>query len=175
MVLYIIKRYLTTDHAKVIYYSMIHSKIKYGISVYGLTNQNNVNKLQVIQNKLLKILLNKNYRYSTNRTHNELGVLKISELITQEICTFVCNYLNDNLPEAFSGYFQTFNEVHSYNTRENSTRLQVPTHKHDISANTVKIKGSTIWNNQSPELRSIKNPKTFRKAFKDTILPYETT
>ena len=87
---------------------MIYSKIKYGISAYGLATNNNVIKIQVMQNKLIKILLDKNNRYSTNRIHNEIGALKIDDLANQEISSFVHNYLNNNLPEVFPGYFKPF-------------------------------------------------------------------
>ena len=104
---------------------MIYSKIKYGISVYGLAATKNVNKVQVIQNKLLKVLLNKNYRYSTNKLHNEMGILKVEDIFEQELCYFVHNYLNNNLPEAFSGYFRPFSEIHSICTR-GSNNLNLP-------------------------------------------------
>ena len=55
--------------ARTIYYAMMYSKIKYAISVYGLSSLENINKIQVLQNKLPKVLAFKNYRYSTNPAH----------------------------------------------------------------------------------------------------------
>ena len=40
-----------------LYYAFIYSRIKYGIELYGISSASNMNKVQVIQNKLLKISL----------------------------------------------------------------------------------------------------------------------
>ena len=52
---------MNNAHIKAIYYSMIYSKIKYGILTYGLTTVTNLNKFQIIQNKLLKVITNQKY------------------------------------------------------------------------------------------------------------------
>jgi len=63
----------------------MYSKIKCAISVYGITSQDNINKIQVLQNKLLKVITFKNYRYSTNQLHNDFDILKVSDIVNQEI------------------------------------------------------------------------------------------
>ncbi|CAL4121761.1 unnamed protein product, partial [Meganyctiphanes norvegica] len=100
-VFYNIRRYLTKEHARVIYYTMIYSKVKYGICAYGFTKGENINKLQVLQNRLLKVLLEKKIRFSTNELHKELDVLKVGDLFRQELSSFVCNYFKGNLPDVF--------------------------------------------------------------------------
>ena len=77
---YNIRRYLTLEHIKVIYYTMIYSRIKYGICAYGFAKQENMDKVQVLQNKLLKVLLEKEWRYSTNKLHNDINILQVEDL-----------------------------------------------------------------------------------------------
>ena len=171
-VFYNIRRYLTLEHIKVIYYTMIYSRIKYGICAYGFAKQENMDKVQVLQNKLLKVLLEKEWRYSTNKLHNDINILQVEDLFSQEISTFVCNYFRGNLPGAFSDYFQTFD--HRYDTREKTTRLKLPKCRTELGKKTVKFTGCIIWNDLSQEQKSIKNPKSFRKAIKDNVLDYAT-
>ena len=153
---------------------MIYSKIKYGLSVYGLTSEANVSKVQILQNKLLKVLLNKTRRFSTNKLHNEVEILKVKDSIKLEISTFVYKYFNGHLPSPFNGYFCTFSEVHSINTRENTTRTITPNHHIEIGANTVKVQGSIIWNSLNSKHKSIKTQKNFRKTIKKSLTPYES-
>ena len=80
---YNIRQYLDMEHIKTIFYSMIYSRLKYGSIVTGLTSDENINKLQTLQNKLLKVLSHKNYRYSTNKLHNELSILKVKDMVHQ--------------------------------------------------------------------------------------------
>ena len=56
-VFYNIRRYQTIEHIRAIYYTMIYSRIKYGICAYGFAKKENMDKVQILQNKLLKVLL----------------------------------------------------------------------------------------------------------------------
>ena len=62
-----------------------------------------MSKLQVLQNKLIKVLTGKEMRYPTNVLHNDLHVLQVKDILTQEITSFVSKYLNNKLPPIFGG------------------------------------------------------------------------
>ena len=169
-VFYNIRRYLTIEHIKVIYYAMIYSRIKYGICAYGFAKKENMDKVQILQNKLLKVILEKDRRTPTNELHKTLDILQVKDIFLQEISTFVCNYFQGNLPEGFSEYFTTMN--HPQGTRGNLKRLVPPLCRTDLGQKTVKFLGSKTWNDLSPELKAISNPKAFKKAFKNKKLKY---
>ena len=61
---------------------MVYSRIKYGIEVWGMTSGTNMGQVQILQNRLLKVLLRKPYRYSTDKLHNELNILKVNDIFT---------------------------------------------------------------------------------------------
>ena len=65
---------------KQLYYSFVYSRIAYGIEVYGSCNTTLLAKVQVMQNKLLMILYNKDRRYSTNTLHHELKLLQVKDI-----------------------------------------------------------------------------------------------
>ena len=174
-VFYNIRDYLFLENCKTIYYTMVYSKIRYGISVYGFTKNENMNKLQVLQNKLLKVLTGKEMRYPTSILHNELHVLQVKDVLKQEITSFVNKYLNNQLPTIFEGYYKKFSEIHDHNTRGSTNTLKIPKHKTELGRKTVKIYGCTAWNELSNETKSIVNQKSFRKAIKEDILPYPTS
>ena len=56
---YGVRDYINIDQIKTIYYSLIYSKIKYALAVYGMTSKENILQIQRIQNKLLKVLMKK--------------------------------------------------------------------------------------------------------------------
>ena len=45
-VFYSIRNFLTKQHITTIYYTLIYSHVKYALSMYGLTNKKNLDKLQ---------------------------------------------------------------------------------------------------------------------------------
>ena len=65
---------------KTLYYAFMYSRIQYGIEVYGSAAKTVIYQLYVTENKLLKVLFNKHYRYHTNNLYRELKLLK-SEVV----------------------------------------------------------------------------------------------
>ena len=55
-----VKHFVSKRIARQLYFSFIYSRINYGIEVYGSCADEHFSKLQVMQNKLLKLLLNYN-------------------------------------------------------------------------------------------------------------------
>ena len=170
---YCIRRYLNKKQVKSIYYALIYSHIKYGITVYGSANKNMIAKIQTLQNKLLKVLMGKNYRYSTNSLHNELEILKVSDIAKTNTVTFIHNYFHDKLSKIFKNYFTVFNEVHNINTRGSTNNIIIANHKTNFGHSTMKIKGAKLWNNIDADTKKLKNVKLFRKQLKTNILPYQ--
>ena len=123
-IFYNIRRYLSKENIKTLYYALIYTRIKYGLTVYGQAGKTNLNKIQVLQNKLLKVLSSKKFRYSTDMLHNEFKILKVEDMVKQEVLTFVFNYFNDNLPPVFDNYYDTLASTHCRNTRHGSNLIR---------------------------------------------------
>ena len=170
---YNIRSYLNLKLARTIYYAMMYSKIKYAISVYGLTSLENINKIQVLQNKLLKVVTFKNYRYSTNQLHNDFDILKIDDIIDQEILVFVHGYINDKLPSVFDNYFSHRFPIEDYINSERKIRFIIPRHNSNMGADAINVKGAQLWNNLKIDIKPTVSNKVFKKAFKDSILIYK--
>ena len=156
-VFYNIRRYLSKENIKTLYYTLIYSRIKYGLTVYGLAGITKLNKIQFLQNQLLKVLSSKKIRYSTDRLHNEFEILKVEDMVNQEILTFVYNYFANSLPSAFDNYYETLASVHGINTRHGNDLLRKVIHRTKMGALSVKIHGAELWNKLDNNLKSISN------------------
>ena len=82
-IFYNIRDYLSKENIKTIYYALVYSRIKYGISVYGQACANKMKRIQTLQNQLLKVLSGKTYRFSTDKLHDEFELLKVKEITKQ--------------------------------------------------------------------------------------------
>ena len=91
-IFYNIRNYLSKDNIKTIYYALVYSRIKYGITVYGQACKTKMQRIQTLQNKLLKVISGKDYRFPTNELHDEFDFLLIKDIANQEIVAFVHNY-----------------------------------------------------------------------------------
>ena len=84
-----LKDYVSNQLARKLYYAFVYSNINYGIEVYGSCSDTSLGRLQVIQNKLLKLLLRLDPYTSTNLLHSELNILKVKDLYNTSLLLFV--------------------------------------------------------------------------------------
>ena len=96
----------------------------------------------------------------------------MSDITKQEVLTFVFNYFSEKLPSVFDNYYETFSNIHSINTRNANHLIRKIRRKTDIGANSIKIKGSDLWNNLNNDIKASLNTKQFRNKYKWCTLPY---
>ena len=171
-VFYNIRDYLSIDNIKTIYYTLIYSRIKYGITLYGQAGTKRLKRVQTLQNQLLKVLLGKKYRFPTDNLHRELNILKVKDITNQEILTFVHNYFANKLPAAFDNYYKTFSNFSDRITRNSFTTIKIDDHNTNIAARSLKISGAKIWNDLRSDIKSLPNVKKFKNEFKHKCIPY---
>ena len=173
-IFYNIRDYLTKENIKTIYYALVYSRIKYGISVYGQACTSKMKRIQTLQNQLLKVLSGKDYRFSTDKLHDEFYILKVNDITNQEVLTFVFNFFSNGLPGIFNNYYETFSESHNYNTRNAGSRIRKIRRNNDFGAKSIKVRGSDLRNNLNNNIKVALNTKQFRSNYKKEILPYSS-
>ena len=171
-VFYNIREHLSIDNIKTIYYTLIYSRIKYGITLYGQAAKNKIKRIQTLQNQLLKVLLGEKFRFPTDELHQKLQILKVEDIMNQEILTFVHSYFANKLPPAFDNYYRQFSTLSDRITRNSSTKIKLEDHDTDIAAKSLKISGAKKWNELKNDLKSITKTKKFRKEYKAKCIPY---
>lgn len=172
---YNIRSYLDLDHIRTIFYTMIYSRLNYGSIITGQTSQGNLDKIQILQNKLLKVISCKHYRHPTNKLHNELSILKFEDMVKQETLSFMYNYVHDKLPKVFKKYFEHRYQLTEMKTEHRKRRFTIPKSNHDIGKSTIKYVGAKLFNDKAPLLKLDKCIHTFRKHIKKMYLDYPET
>ena len=72
---------LSSNNKILIYKQIIRPILTYGSLVWGTAAKYQLNRLQIIQNKCLRIAVNAPYRINMTRLHNELGIKPIQDFI----------------------------------------------------------------------------------------------
>ena len=169
-IFYNIRHLLGKNNIKTLYYALIYSRIKYGISVYGQACYNKLKRIQFIQNQLLKVLSGKKFRFPTDELHAEFELLTVKDITEQEILTFVHNFLSNKLPPVFNGYFETLASNHNRNTRNGNNLLKISSYPTNIAASSIKIQGAKLWNKLDNSLKNIPKAKNFKAKFKNSCI-----
>ena len=159
-----------------LYYSLVNSHILYGILVWGSTNHSILQPLQILQNKILRIICNvsKNEHVRNNSLYHELKFLKVKDMYHFEMAKFMYLFQHNKLSNLYNQYFTSTQTVHKYNTRCTSYSNF---YLHSINSNAAKkalqFSGAQIWNSLQPKWKDLSFHK-FKEAVKgDLILKYE--
>ena len=128
-----------------------------------------------MQNKLLKVLLNKPFRYSTESLHKELYILKVKDTIKQDILAFVFDFFKGNLPNVFNNFFQYRFTAEDIQSGESRLRMKVPKCNTEFGKNTVKFQGSELFNTYSDQFDLNVNTKTFKNKIKILLFSQYST
>ena len=122
-----------------------------------------MSKLQVQQNKLLKLLTKTDYSYSTNKLHQENRILQVKHIHELYTLAFVFRCLKDTHIEPFKDYFTRRGEEHEYYLRNNenpsTNQIFLNTGKTTTHAN-----GAVLWNNCLANITDLNDIGSFKKS-----------
>jgi len=131
------------------------------------TSKTHIDRLQKINNTLLRIL-----QYQTKRCHvidlyNNYDTLSVTDLHKLRILLLVQKYVHhrDKLPEIFQNYFLFNNDIHSYNTRL-ATNIHLPRADTSYGQRSVSYEGVNLWNYLPEDLKSISPINKFKEHLK---------
>jgi len=101
-----------------LYFTFVYPHSLYGIAVYANIHSSRISKLQILNNKLLRIAQDCSIRTKINTLYKSYNTSPITVLHSYQILSFVhkCLFNSHLLPSLFHGYFDLNSSVHSYST-----------------------------------------------------------
>ena len=107
---------------KKLYYGLVHPKILYGIEVYANTHKTYLEKLKILNNKIIRVITKAVYRTPTLTLYKSLNTLPIDKLHEFNLLLLVHKYFYHKhlLPPVFQKYFTLSHDIHNHNTRSAS-------------------------------------------------------
>lgn len=156
------KKTLKRNYLKTLYFAFFHSHITYMCFTWGLAF--NVNSIKILQNGIIKNILNVNRLYSTKQVYWESGIMPLDALVNAKLAMLIQNHLMGN--KTLSTLLKSNNQVHVYPTR-NSENLHIP----KISTTHYGIKSSLYqaiskFNSLPTPIKQESNFRNFKKRCK---------
>ena len=154
-----------------LFHAYVYSKVTYGLHCYGAANDIVLDSVQIVCNKLLKILLIKDRDFPTDKLYKTCKLLKVNDQTNFLATKFVHRsiYPNDYTPEQLSYYFKLNIDVHDRDVRD-KLKIRLPQVKTALGGTCLHWYGSFYWNSLDLELRKMNNFDVFKKLLKEHIL-----
>ena len=104
------KKLLPMNIRMLIYNSLVKSYLEYGILAWGNAKSKEIDKISIIQKKILRNLYNSKYNAHTDPIYSCLKILKFEDILQYNSITLMYKYVNSLLPDSFSDIFGQVNQ-----------------------------------------------------------------
>ena len=104
------KKLLPMNIRMLIYNSLVKSYLEYGILAWGNAKSREIDKISIIQKKILRNLYNSKYNAHTDPIYSCLKILKFEDILQYNSITLMYKYVNSLLPDSFSDIFGQVNQ-----------------------------------------------------------------
>lgn len=170
-IFYRLKHIVNKKVLQILYYSLIHPHLNYCVEIYANTSKTSLSKLNVLNNKLLRILQNKRLHTKINDLYISYQTLPIVELHRFKLINLAheCIYHINKISPIFTNLFTINSSIHSYNTRHNS-QLHIQTVRTNNGKRSLKFKASQLWNKLPTKLQLTTSKSCFRNQLKKYLL-----
>ena len=150
-----------------LYYSLVYPYLTYCVSEWGSTYQSNLNRIIILQKKIIRIISKVSFDAHTGVLFKEQEILKFSDIYLNQIGRFMYLFKRGLLPNYFRNMFTLC--IHSYN-RRNSSLFYIPHCRTNFRKFSIRFQGPTFFNSLSREIQNSESISLFGKRLKKFLL-----
>ena len=163
------KHILSQDHLKIIYYSLIHPYLLYGIVLWGNTYQKHIHKLEVAQKKAIRSICGAKYNDSSTVLFKKLGILKLRDMYKAQTLMLMYRFINKTLPSPLVDMFNLHGGTHTYDTRH-STDPKPPKVNTEVMRRSFLYIGPCEWMILDAVVKGSSSKSIFKKKIMQSLL-----
>ena len=138
------------DNCLQVYHAIFTSHLTYGCNVWGLGNSENIDKVEVLQKKCVRIMAFAPFNSHTNPLFQALKLLKVRDVIRINQIKLVYDFYDNSLPTDLMSLFQSSANVHTTNMQLTSAikhLIHIPGVKTTTyGINSIKFTCARLWN-----------------------------
>jgi hypothetical protein len=162
------KNYLSKSNLRLLYMSLIHPYLIYGLLLWGTTFKTHMRQLDILQKKAVRIITKSPYNAHTAELFTGERILKLKDLVTFEQIKFMYVLSRSEQPPAINALFTFNNTVHSHNTRRhNDPHLQ--TRKSKIFSDSFICAAPSLWASLPLYIKTAPSLNSLKARFKKFI------
>jgi hypothetical protein len=143
-----VRHFLDEKDLVSMYHSLFSSLLTYGSQIWGQTENSAIKKVIRCQNSALKIISFSEFKAPLNPLYNKYNILKFKDHLTIQNCLLVHDYISNNLPSSFNGFFSPRNRLNYISTRGQKSGELLPPRFNCVKYGKKSIKHSCVaqWN-----------------------------
>ena len=126
------------------YYSLIYPYLTYCCQVWGATFLYNIEILNRLQKKVIRIICSETKYAHTESLFKELKTLDVTNIYNYLVGQFMYRNHNNLLPDLFDSYFTNNRTTHYYETRQRNF-FRILEYKTNLGKRSIRYTGVKMW------------------------------
>jgi len=149
--------------------ALVISQIRYCISVYGNSTQENTNRVQKIINFAAKMIFGRKKFNHASDLIEELGWLRADELASYHTLTTLHKIRRQGVPEELADLFRTVGELREREVPRRGDDIHVTRWRTEMGRRRFRVRAPLLHNALPPEIRELPVSR-FGRALKRHIV-----
>ena len=169
-IIFLLRNFVDTETLKLLYYSLIYSRIQYGIILWGTVSNTRQKEIILRLNNIVRIMTWSRKFDHVSVLYKQHKFLKLEDIYKLELSKFVHQLNCDMTPKVFVNYFVKLESVHSYITRQKTkNEYFLPRVNKTMSKNQLAFRGTKLWATLDNSIKTKPFP-VFKKIFKKPMI-----
>ena len=165
-----LRRYVPRETLCLLYYSLIYSRLQYGILTWGTASKSLMHFLEVRINRIVRILTFSSIYTPINNLYKSINVLKLLDIYNLELGKFMYQLYYDKLPVVFTQCFNKIKSIHYHMTRQSTNSAYfLPRVNKSIGHLLLGFRGIKHWNSIECDIRD-RHWVSFKKLYKLSLV-----
>ena len=155
-----------------VYYALVNSYVQYGILIWGNASQANLQPLNVLLNKAVRIITFAPFGpLDLEPIYRDLELLNLDQTILLERGKFMFKRKNNLLPTTIANFFATENRpVSRYSLRRRQSNNLCFRSNLEVGKKSIQNIGELLWSELPPYLKDSESLKMFKKYYKSHLI-----
>ncbi|XP_030840267.1 uncharacterized protein LOC115923526 [Strongylocentrotus purpuratus] len=164
-VIYKLKSVSPLNILRMLYATLILPYLHYGVLAWGNSFKSQMDKLLLVQKRVIRIVCNTHYLAHTDVLFCNSGVLKAEDIYHLQLGALMYELNAGLLPVALAGIFKKNNQVHNYSTRQ-AQAYHLPLVRTQFALTTLGSTGPRFWNSLEPRIAQSVSIYVFKRKLK---------
>ena len=161
-----VKFNLPKETLYMLYNAIVLPLFDYGDVVYGYCSAITLKRLQVLQNRGARMLLDCDYRTHSVNMLSELKWLNIKDRVNFHKMCLVFKCRNELVPQYLAETFSNVSDKHEHHTRTQTHQsLNLVKPKNNQLKRSFQYSGALNWNDLNPVIRNATSLNIFKSAY----------
>ena len=164
---YEIRHYAPLETLKLLYYGIFLPFISHGVHVWRLTYPTHLNKVFILQKKIIKCMTFNDIMVPSSLLFHKLEFLKLMTLIISKLLLLFMS-INGLAPQYFENSFTSLSSKYSIGTRQSKKGNLFLERQNTVQygIRSIQYAGAKLWNSIPCEFRLASSIKKFRSELK---------